>query len=111
MMRAREARSSSVRAASISCRSSASSAARRSVMSNIAPSIHSRPPGPRTSWPRSSTQRIVAVGAHDPVLEPERLVRPSAASTTASSTCVAVVGVHDAEQIVRCVLARKFAGG
>ena len=26
-------------------------------MSTIAPSIHSRPPGPGTGWPRSSTQR------------------------------------------------------
>jgi hypothetical protein len=57
-MRARDARSSSVRACSISRRRSASSAARRSVTSKIAPSIHSRPPGPGTSWPRSSTQRI-----------------------------------------------------
>ncbi len=56
-MRIREARSSSVRARSISWRRSASSAARRSVMSNSAPSIHSRPPGPGTSWPRSRTQR------------------------------------------------------
>ena len=56
-MRAREARSSAVRAASISRRRSASSASRRSVMSKIAPSIQRRPPGPWTSWPRSSTQR------------------------------------------------------
>ncbi len=56
-MRVREARSSAVRAASISRRRSDSSASRRSVMSKITPSIQSRPPKPATSWPRSSTQR------------------------------------------------------
>ena len=56
-MRWREARSSAVRASSTLCASSAASAARRSVMSNIAPSSHSRPPGPGTGCPRSSTQR------------------------------------------------------
>ena len=56
-IRAREARSSSVRAASISRRRSASSASRRSVMSKITPSIQSRPPKPETSWPRSRIQR------------------------------------------------------
>jgi hypothetical protein len=57
-MRAREARSSAVRAASISWRRSAASASRRSVMSKIAPSIQRRPPAPGTSCPRSSTHRI-----------------------------------------------------
>ena len=96
-MRARDARSSSVRACSISRRRSASSAARRSVMSKIAPSHHSRPPAPETSWPRSSTQRISPSA---------RTIRYSSANGPSSDarrrppccTCVAVVGVHDAQQ-------------
>ena len=96
-MRVREARSSSVRAASTSRRRSASSASRRSVMSKIAPSIHSRPPGPLTSWPRSSTQRISPSA---------RTIRYSSTNALSDSWRVldlledgrAVVGVDDAHQ-------------
>ena len=72
-MRWREARSSAERAASTLCASSASSAARRSVMSNSAPSSHSRPPGPGHGLAAVEHPAHLAVGAHDPVLEHERL--------------------------------------
>ena len=83
-MRAREARSSSVRAASTSRRRSASSASRRSVMSKIAPSIHSRPPGPAHELAAVEHPADLAVGADDPVLERERPVASSRACSTAS---------------------------
>ena len=95
-IRTRDARSSSVRACSISCRRSASSAARRSVMSNIAPSTHSRPPGPGTIWPRSSTQRS-SPSARTIRYSMAKARSCSAACSTARIEPVAVVGMDDAE--------------
>ena len=94
-MRAREACSSAARAASTSRRRSASSASRRSVMSKIAPSIHRRPPGPRTSWPRSSTQRTTPSAR---TIRYSTTKAPSSASARGDRLqhALAVVGMDDA---------------
>ncbi len=96
-MRARDARSSSVRASSISRWRSASSAARRSVMSKIAPSIHSAPAGPGHELAAVEHPAHLAVGADDPVLERERPAS-SDASAIGLEHLLAVVGVDDAQQ-------------
>ena len=107
-IRTRDARSSSVRACSISCRRSASSAARRSVMSNIAPSTHSRPPAPGTTWPRSSTQRSSPSA---------RTIRYSMAKARSRSAACSTARTSPSRSsgwtmlsIVRRVLATKFEG-
>ena len=97
-MRTRDARSSSVRARSISWRRSASSAARRSVMSNSAPSIHSRPPGPCTSWPRSSTQRTWPSARTIRYSTTNALSGSAVAAATERGDALAVARVHDAHQ-------------
>ena len=86
-MRARDARSSAVRAASISRRRSASSASRRSVMSKITPSIHSRPPKPDNELAAVEHPAHHAVGAHDPVFLRERALRIGAVATSLSTFC------------------------
>ena len=110
MMRARDARISSVRTASISCRRSASSASRRSVMSKIAPSIHSRPPGAAHELAAVEHPAHRAVRVHDPVLEHERRVLGrrvgdrARARPSRSSGWMMLISV-------RLSLAMKFSGG
>ena len=61
-MRAREAWTSASCASVTSCSRRASSAARRAVMSKIAPSSHQRPSPASCACPRSSTQRTEPSG-------------------------------------------------
>jgi hypothetical protein len=86
---------------------SASSAARRSVMSNSAPSIHSRPPA-RDELAAVEHPADLAVGAHDPVLERERLARSARLATPRSTRRGR--RVDDAHQRP-LALAMKFAAG
>ena len=96
-MRAREARTSASCASVTSCSRSACSAARRAVMSKIAPSSHQRPSPACCACPRSSTQRT----------EPSRCTiryssangRPVATdSMTDSRDVLVVVGMLDARE-------------
>ena len=98
------------RACSISCARSASSAARRSVTSKIAPSIHNRPPpGASTSWPRSRTQRAVPSARDDPVLQGERPAGGDGLHDRPRHVLV-VVGVLDARERAHRA-ADEVAGG
>ena len=109
-MRAREARSSSVRAASISRRRSASSAARRSVMSNSAPFIHICPPAPLTSWPRSSTQRI-SPSARTIRYSSENVWSPPSSQPSTAAAIIARSSGWTMLTSVRLALATKLSAG
>jgi hypothetical protein len=83
-------------------------AARRSVTSNIAPSIHSRPPDPGTTWPAIEHPAHLAVGAHDPVLQGEGQLALCGVATARSS--ISRSSGWTMLSSVRRVLATKFAG-